>query len=184
MSTHKTICDFLVDLYQNAVESGATTVQVVLEEGGGVLNLTVTDNGCGMDEATLAKAQDPFWSDGVKHPHRRVGLGLPFVIQTLQMTGGSFRISSSNQSPHRGTEVAAGFNQNPWDTPPLGELPGALSQVMAWPGDHEVILTVQGKCVTRSELRQVLGSFDDPEARGLLVQYFQDWETSAMEANR
>ncbi|MEI8095131.1 MAG: sensor histidine kinase [Spirochaetales bacterium] len=182
MSTHRTICDFLVDLYQNAVESGADTVRVTLDNEGGLFRLTVGDNGCGMDDTTLAKAQDPFWSDGVKHPHRKVGLGLPFVIQTVTMTQGSFRIESSNQPPH-GTEVEVGFNRQHWDTPPLGDLAGCLSQLMAWEGNHEVVLNLYGQEATRSELREALGSFEDPEARQLLAQYFTDLETTAMEAN-
>jgi hypothetical protein len=112
-----------------------------------------------------------------------VGLGLPFVIQTMEETGGKFRISSSKQPP-QGTEVAAEFNLQHWDTPPLGDLAGCLSQLMAWEGDHEVVLTLCGQVVTRSELSEVLGNFDDPQARALLTQYFVELETSAMEAKK
>ncbi len=173
MSTHKTRCDFLVDLYQNAVESGASRIGITLLVDTVWWSLTVTDNGCGMDEATLRRAQDPFWSDGVKHPHRKVGLGLPFVIQTLEMTDGRFRITSSKEPPP-GTQVEAVFNRAHWDTPPVGDLPACLSQAMAWPGEHEVVLTWNGQSVTRTELREALGRFDDPEARGLLQDYFRE----------
>jgi len=148
--------------------------------------MTVIDDGKGMDEDELVRAQDPFSTDGEKHPHRKVGLGLPFVIQTLRMTQGRFQISSVKG---KGTTVTAAFNTEHWDTPPLGELPATLGQLMALGGDHEVkvvrhLTGPKGSGfyeATRSELQEALGSLEDLEALTLLREYFRDAEKTLVE---
>jgi hypothetical protein len=37
-----------------------------------------------MTAEELQRALDPFHTDGIKHPHRKVGLGLPFLVQTAE----------------------------------------------------------------------------------------------------
>ena len=86
---HFRLCDYVLDLVQNAVESGASLVRLRLDEQAAQFRLTLEDNGCGMDEATSRRALDPFYSDGIKHAARKVGLGLPFVKQALEATGGN-----------------------------------------------------------------------------------------------
>jgi len=148
--------------------------------------MTVTDDGKGMDEAELVRAQDPFYTDGVKHRHRKVGLGLPFVIQTIRMTQGRFQISSRKGE---GTVVSASFNLEHWDTPPLGDLPATLGPLMALSGDYEatVVRRLTGKRGTgsweakRSELLEVLGNLEDLQSLTLLREYFRDAETNLTE---
>jgi len=151
--------------------------------------MTVTDNGKGMDEDELVRAQDPFSTDGVKHPQRKVGLGLPFVIQTTRMTQGRFQITSQKG---KGTTVTARFNLEHWDTPPLGDLPATLGQLMALGGDHEakVVRRLTGKQGTqsweakRSELLEALGSLEDLESMTLLREYFRNLERELVEATQ
>jgi len=183
---HKTLGDFLADLFQNGVEAGAQTVGVVLDQDERSFTMTVTDNGKGMDEDELVRAQDPFYTDGVKHRHRKVGLGLPFVIQTTRMTQGRFQISSRKG---QGTAVTAVFNLEHWDTPPVGDLPATLGQLMALGGDHEVMVVrrLRGPKgagsyeVKRSELLEALGSLEDLGSLTLLREYFRDNETKLTE---
>ena len=183
---HKTLGDFLADLYQNGVEAGARAVGVVLDQDERSFTMTVTDNGKGMDEAELVRAQDPFYTDGVKHSHRKVGLGLPFVIQTTRMTQGQFQIDSRKGE---GTTVTAVFNLEHWDTPPLGDLPATLGQLMALGGDHETTVVRRRTGpkgagsyeVKRSELLDVLGSLEDLGSLTLLREYFRDNELKLTE---
>jgi len=148
--------------------------------------MTISDDGKGMDEAELVRAQDPFYTDGVKHRHRKVGLGLPFVIQTTRMTQGWFQISSQKGE---GTEVTARFNLEHWDTPPLGDLPATLGQLMALGGDHEatVVRRLTGPKgtgsweVKRSELLEALGSLEDLGSLTLLREYFRSQEMELSE---
>jgi len=148
--------------------------------------MTITDNGKGMDEAELVRAQDPFYTDGVKHRHRKVGLGLPFVIQTTRMTQGWFQISSRKGE---GTTVEARFNLEHWDTPPVGDLPATLGQLMALGGGHEatVVRRLTGPKgsgsyeVKRSELLEALGDLEDLQSLTLLREYFRSQETEITE---
>ena len=54
--------------------------------------VTVTDNGCGMDENTAKRAFDPFFS--AKPAGRRRGLGLPKALRWIEASGGSIRLES------------------------------------------------------------------------------------------
>ena len=179
---HRTLGDFVTDLFQNAVEAQATFLTLSLREGAERLSVTLTDDGRGMDEAEIERAKDPFHTDGKKHPGRKVGLGLPLVIQTVEATGGSFQIASRRG---RGTTVQVEFNLAHWDTPPQGDWSVVLSQLMAWNGDFELVLQrrierfgrVLEYQVSRSELRGVLGSFEDVEALKLLKEYFRSQES-------
>lgn len=186
---HRTLGDFLADLFQNGVEAGARLVEVVLDQDERSFTMTITDDGKGMDEDELVRAQDPFYTDGVKHRHRKVGLGLPFVIQTVGMTQGRFQISSRKGE---GTSVTAGFDLKHWDTPPLGDLPATLGQLMALGGDHEarVVRRRTGPKgsgsydVTRSELLEALGNLENLESLTLLREYFRSQESELMEATK
>ena len=157
-----------------------------MDQDEGSCTMTVSDNGKGMDEAELVRAQDPFYTDGIKHHHRKVGLGLPFVIQTTEMTQGRFQISSRKGE---GTVVMAKFNLEHWDTPPLGDLPATLGQLMALGGDHEVevVRTLSGPRgagsyrVKRSELLEALGNLEALGSQTLLREYFRDAEMQLIE---
>jgi putative nucleotidyltransferase with HDIG domain len=54
--------------------------------------LTVADNGSGMDETTLKRAFDPFFSS--KPAGRRRGMGLPRALRWIESSGGSIRLES------------------------------------------------------------------------------------------
>ncbi|HPS45061.1 MAG TPA: sensor histidine kinase, partial [Treponemataceae bacterium] len=95
---HFTLCDMLSDLTQNAVEAGSSSIRVTVRETDRELQATIEDNGKGMTPAELKRAEDPFYTDGTKHPGRKVGLGIPFLIQTAESTGGSWSIKSNKQT--------------------------------------------------------------------------------------
>nr|WP_114952656.1 response regulator [Sphingosinicella terrae] len=59
---------------------------------GAYLRLSVVDNGTGMDEATLARAVEPFFS--TKELGKGTGLGLSMVHGLAAQLGGTFRLTS------------------------------------------------------------------------------------------
>jgi len=61
--------------------------------------LTVSDNGCGMDETTLKRAFDPFFSS--KPAGRRRGMGLAKALRWIEGIGGSIRLESHEKQGTR-----------------------------------------------------------------------------------
>lgn len=57
------------------------------------VRIVLIDTGTGMDESTLAKATEPFFT--TKGPGRGTGLGLPMVHGLAAQSGGQLRISST-----------------------------------------------------------------------------------------
>jgi anti-sigma regulatory factor (Ser/Thr protein kinase) len=180
---HYALSDYLMDAVHNSIEAGAAEVVLRLEEPdpageiSGEILLELTDDGCGMDAETLKRALDPFYTDGKKHAGRKVGLGLPFLKQLLDDTGGSFLLESE---PGVGTKLVCRFNAAHIDTPPAGDLAGALSALFSYPGDFELRLyRSRGDVrygVSRSELREALGDLESPASLALLNQYLESQE--------
>ena len=67
---------------------------------GDYVRIAVADTGCGMDESTLAKATEPFFT--TKGPGKGTGLGLSMVHGLAAQSGGRLRIRSEL---HSGTIV-------------------------------------------------------------------------------
>ncbi len=181
---HFTLCDMFSDLTQNAIEAGSTEIRVGLAEDEQYITLSIRDNGCGMTGEQLKKATDPFWTDGIKHPGRKLGFGIPFLIQTAEMTGGDWVIQSRRAGTTERTgsipkaegedELAQGpsgtllwcrFDLTHIDTPPVGDVTGYFRHVLTFDGRYELCIAHQyvkdGKSgsytVRRSELLEALG---------------------------
>ncbi len=62
--------------------------------------VTISDDGCGMDENTVKHAFDPFFSN--KPAGRRRGMGLAKALRWIEASGGSIRLESR---PNQGTRI-------------------------------------------------------------------------------
>jgi hypothetical protein len=206
---HFTLADLTADITQNAAESGADTVELEIREtfsGTAEFRFAVKDNGKGMSGADLDRAVDPFVTDGVKHPGRRVGLGVPFLIQTALQSGGGWRIRSvkGGESALRGSDLtgdaaggsghgasASGTTVEAWfdaanvDTPPAGDIPGLFRTVMLFSGPKEIILRRSRTGgtdpeldyeVKKSDLADALGDLEDASSLALLGKYLRSLE--------
>ncbi len=69
-------------------------------KSGAYVRIFICDTGIGMDEATLAKATDPFFT--TKGPGKGTGLGLSMVHGLAAQSGGLLRIESA---PNEGTTI-------------------------------------------------------------------------------
>jgi signal transduction histidine kinase len=114
----------VAELIGNAVQAtDARTGRIALSAGftagSGHVAITITDNGCGMDEATTKRAFDPFFSG--RPAGRRRGLGLAKAQRIVEAGGGSIRLDSR---PGHGTTavvllpVASAEPVTVPDTPP------------------------------------------------------------------
>ena len=183
---HYTLCDMIADITQNGIEAGAAKVCVELTETEKTLTVYVRDNGKGISPETLKKVQDPFYTDGVKHPNRKVGLGIPFLIQTISETGGTWNISSE---PGKGTTVYMQFDLTNIDTPPVGDVPGLFRQVLLLqntvPG-YEMEISRKKETpsetldysILRSELVDALGDLENGKSLALLGDFLNSQETA------
>jgi len=178
---HFAICDFLLDLIQNSVEAGASTVSVGVIEEGGWLEATIEDDGKGMDEVELQRARDPFYSDGTKHSRRKVGLGIPFLVQSLEIAGGSYEMSSRKGE---GTRLSFRFPSAGIDTPPTGDLAGLFLSAMCFDGDYELIVLRRAPDrgvdygIRRSEILDAVGPLNDAGALLAAREFLASQEAS------
>ncbi|MGM0432592.1 MAG: ATP-binding protein [Spirochaetota bacterium] len=180
---HYAVSDYLLDIIQNSLEAEADSVDVAIDDEGKVFSCTVQDNGKGMSQEELERIRDPFYTAAGKHAHRKVGLGIPFLEQTMEATGGKLEIASV---PGEGTRLSFQFAVDHVDTPPVGDIPATLLAAMTYPGDFEltVVVTVRRPGVSdsyelrRSELIDVLGDIRFGYAQALLQDYIRSQDES------
>jgi anti-sigma regulatory factor (Ser/Thr protein kinase) len=124
----------ILDLARNSIEAGATTlhVEVVERQDTDTLEVTVRDDGRGMDRETQQQALDPFFTT---RETRKVGLGLSLLKATCERCGGRLEIQSQ---PRCGTEVRCTMSLRHVDRPPLGDM-GKVIQALACEADHTTL---------------------------------------------
>jgi hypothetical protein len=197
---HFTLSDLVADITQNAAEAGAGRVELEVREtytgrgnvgrmAEGEFRFIVRDNGQGMSREEQGRAVDPFVSDGKKHPARKVGLGIPFLIQTAEQSGGGWDLRSEKGS---GTIISAWFDMNNVDTPPQGDLPGMFRTVLLFEGPGEVCIRrvrMGGNLealdyeVRKTDLAEALGGLEDTGSLVLLDRYLRSLEEPEDEEN-
>jgi hypothetical protein len=184
---HFTLADLVTDITYNACEAGAKLVELEVSEsapknGGREFRFLVKDNGKGMTKEELKLALDPFVTDGIKHPNRKVGLGLPFLIQTTVMSGGGWDVQSEKG---KGTTVTGWFDTGNIDTPPTGDLPGMFRTILTFNSDAEICIRRVAKLengtekeyeVCKSELVDALGDLENAGSLVLLDKYLWSLE--------
>ena len=83
----------ILDITKNSTAARATDITISLvTDVKGILTLTISDNGCGMDEETLKRVADPFYTTRTT---RKVGLGIPLLRLAAEQTGGKVTIEST-----------------------------------------------------------------------------------------
>lgn len=178
---HFTISEFVLDLVQNSIEAGARLVELSIDERVDWIEVAVRDDGRGMSDEELERAKHPFYTNGEKHPRRRVGLGIPFLIQALELAGGSYSMASSKG---QGTTVSFRFPARGIDTPPTGDLTSLLLSVMCFDGDYELVVARRAETrgvdytIRRSELMEAAGSLSEAGALMAVQQFLASCEAA------
>lgn len=141
----------ILDIAENSVSAGATKVEIVITEDveNDLLTVEINDNGKGMDEETLRKVYDPFFTTKTT---RRVGLGIPLLAAAAREAGGNIEVNSKKGC---GTGIRATFKFSHIDRKPLGNIQETLKTlIIAYPDVDFVFEYRSGNNVTRFDTAQ------------------------------
>jgi len=129
----------ILDIVQNSVAANANRIEIIIKEDkeGDLLEISIKDNGMGMDEEEVIKVVDPFYTT---RSTRKVGLGIPLFKSNAEACNGRFFIRSEIG---KGTEVFASFQHSHIDRVPLGDLVGTIISILAVNPQLHLILKYQ-----------------------------------------
>jgi PAS domain S-box-containing protein len=134
--------------------------------------LTVTDSGCGMDAATLARVFDPFFT--TKEPGKGTGLGLSTAYGIVTQSGGYIRVSSVPGTgttftiylPRTAAAVASPVSQAAPDVPVGSETVLIIEDEQAVRGLARRVLERQGYTVLEAQhggdALRLVATYDGP----------------------
>jgi signal transduction histidine kinase len=117
----------ILDIAENSISASAKRIEIRISEdrANDLLTVEIKDDGKGMDEQTLQKALDPFFTTRTT---RRVGLGLSLLAQAARESDGRIQISSQ---PGKGTMVKAVFRFSHPDCKPMGDIHETIRSLVA-----------------------------------------------------
>lgn len=112
----------LLDIVQNSLTAAATFIRILIAEcpADNIVRMEVEDNGKGMTPEQVSRLSDPFFTSRTT---RKVGLGVPLLKQMAQGAGGGLSVTSAVGV---GTTLAAWFEYNHLDRPPMGDMANAV----------------------------------------------------------
>ena len=166
----------LLDVAQNSVKAGAKNLILTVrrETSEQKLYTSVADDGCGMDEETVKKVVDPFYTTRTT---RKVGLGIPFLKQAAEITGGVFSMKSEKGV---GTLVEASFCTDSIDCMPLGDMNSTVRSLIQCNPDLRTVYRYEqdGRLfeLDTLQLRDILGDvpLNTPEVMAFLKEYMSE----------
>jgi len=147
----------VLDIAENSSRADANLIEVTIVEDleEDVFSLEIRDNGHGMDEQTMEKALDPFYTT---KKVRRIGLGLPMLKQAANTAQGRFSLQSE---VGKGTVVYAAFKHSHIDRQPLGDIAGVITMLILGNPDIDLVYTHRKNgdvyVLDTRELREGLG---------------------------
>jgi hypothetical protein len=160
----------VLDVAENGIKAGAGLVEIEIIENpaGDRLEITIKDNGSGMDAEFLAKCLDPFTTTRTTRP---VGMGLSMFKQTANEAGGDLNIESTQG---KGTTVRAFMSHGHIDRRPMGRMDETILTLIE--GNSSVDIVYSHKYGERiyeldtREIRSELGDIplNDPAVIGLI----------------
>ena len=166
----------VLDIAQKSIKAGAKLVEIEVSRmrQDKTMTLSINDDGCGMDAEQLERVIDPFFTSRTT---RKIGLGVPFLKQAAEASGGSFRITSE---VNKGTQVFATFHTDHIDCMPLGDINSTIFSLVTMNEDLDFVYTyrVDQKEFTLDtrEIREILGnvSFQNADVTAFLREYLSE----------
>lgn len=163
----------LLDIAENSVAAEAKniTISVLFDTEEDLLQMSIEDDGKGMDAERLERITDPFVTSRTT---RKVGLGIPLFKAAAESCNGSFDIQSTLGV---GTQITAIFQESHIDRMPVGDLKSTMiSLLIGYPEVHWVFkYGINGNIFEfddapiKKELEGI--SLTDPGVLGFLKDY-------------
>ena len=168
----------VLDVAMNSVRAKASLICILVQEDTkeGLLQIRIEDNGCGMTAGQIQAVTDPFFTTRTS---RKVGLGVPFLKQAAEASGGTFSIASE---PGLGTSVAAGFHTGNIDCMPLGDICTTIYQLITMYPDidfcYDRRIDGSGFVLDTRQMREILGGvpLNEPEVSQFIRNYLEENE--------
>lgn len=169
----------ILDIVQNSTAAGAKHIDIsLIDDGEGILTITVADDGRGMTPEVLERVVNPFYTTRTT---RRVGLGIPLYKLAAEQTGGGLAITSVSEQADKdkhGTVVTATFGTRSMNFLPLGDMVSTICTIVH--GNPQIDYTFRHSApglevrLSTAELREILGddiSLAEPEVMAWLSDY-------------
>ncbi len=122
----------ILDITENSIAAGATLIEIMVDEDRheNLLTVVIQDNGSGLDQETLKKVLDPFFTT---KESKKVGLGVSMLAQATKEAEGNFDIESKKG---KGTKITATFVYDHIDRKPLGNMVDTIITLIATAGSR------------------------------------------------
>lgn len=164
----------IMDIAQNSIRAEATNIDISIQEDtvDSTIQLSIKDNGKGMNSESLSRAKDPFYTTRTT---RRIGLGIPLLKMTCEQTGGQFEIQSDVNA---GTIVEAVFKTDHPDCLPMGDIAGYL--VLLLRSNPEISFRFSYKsdnkefCLDTAELHDLGIDIQDVNMKDYIKEYLNE----------
>ncbi len=117
----------ILDIAQNSISANATeiTIRIIEALESDLLEVTIGDNGIGMEQDLLENICDPFCTT---RKTRRVGMGISLFKAAAEGCDGSFNVTTIL---NKGTKVVAAFRYSHIDRAPVGDIVETLISLIA-----------------------------------------------------
>ena len=165
----------ILDLAQNSVRANAALVEIMVSvDESRLITITIRDDGSGMSDELKERVTSPF---ATTRTTRKVGLGIPLMMQNARLAGGDVHIESTLG---QGTTLTATLHGDSIDCLPLGDLAGTVvSLVSANPERPDFRLSCSSPKGSMDfdtrEMRQALGNvpLNEPEITAWMLSAIQ-----------
>ncbi|MEA3424044.1 MAG: ATP-binding protein [Bacillota bacterium] len=148
----------LLDIARNSIAAKSTEINIEIIEDikNDLLVMTIKDNGIGMNQETIDRVLDPFFTT---RKTRNVGLGLSLLKANCRITGGDLEISSALNI---GTFVKGTLVFSNIDRPPLGNIAATITCLILSEEEFNLSFTYQYNDLSFSfstnEIQEILGN--------------------------
>lgn len=129
----------ILDIAENSIDAGADLIEIEITEDteNDLFTLRIRDNGRGMDEETVKKVMDPFFTTKTVRA-KKFGLGIPLLAQAARECEGRFLIDSGKGE---GTVITVEFRNSHIDRKPLGDLGSSMMVLVSGHPEMDFMLT-------------------------------------------